>query len=147
MNKTPTPEIQRKQPPKEMRQEVREHLDALGAPPPHLQLASYSAGVDPSGLPSQIYDLLKRCQDRRIDGRPQAEDWEALWEFVLQNPAVQAGFVDQDTRFDATVQLMPYLHPKLRSVQVTGEIEHMIRVVPLTDADITKIKEHLKNDF
>ena len=80
-------------------------------------------------------------------GCPRAEDWEALWEFVLQNPAVQAGFVDQDTRFNATVQLMPYLHPKLKSVQVTGEIEHMIRVVPLTEADIIRIKEHLNNDF
>jgi len=141
------PEIQKLQKPKEMRQEVREHLDALGTPPPHLQLASYSAGVDPCGLPGQMFDLLKKCHDRCVDGCPRAEDWEAVWGFVLANPAVQAGFVDPDTRFNATVSLMPYLHPKLKAVHVTGELEHLVRVVPLTPADIRCLKEHMKNEF
>jgi hypothetical protein len=147
MTKEPIPEIQKKQKPKEMREEIREHLDGLGAPLPHLQLASYSAGVDPSGLPSRMYELLKQCNDRRQNGSPRAEDWDALWDFVVQNPAIQAGFVDQDMRFQAAVQLMPYLHPKLKSIQVSGELEHLVRVVPLTEEAIKRIKAHLDNDF
>ena len=130
-----------------MRQEIREHLDGLDTPPPHLQLASYSAGVDPCGLPGRMFDLLKQCNDRRVEGHPRAEDWEALWEFVTLNPSMHGGFVDQDTRFSATVALMPYLHPKLKSVHVTGELEHLVKVVPLTEADIERLKEHMRNEF
>lgn len=132
---------------KEMREEIKDHLAALGAPEPHIQLASYSAGVDPCGMVSMLYELLKQCHINRKEGQPRAVDWERVWAYLCENPALHGGIVDQDMRLTATKELMPYMHPKLKSVQVSGELSHLVRVEPLTDEDIDKLKERMKNEF
>jgi len=132
---------------KQLREEIDEHLDALGAPPVHIQLASYSAGIDPCGVVSQLWELLEQCHRYRVDGRPRATDWERLWDHVTENPALRGGVVDRELRLSATKELMPYLHAKLKAVHVSGELSHLVSVEPLTDEDIDKLKERMKNEF
>ena len=141
------PEDQKIKKPKVLREEIRDVLKGLGTPEPHIQLAYYSAGVDPCGGPSHFFDLMKKCQDRRVDGTPQPEDWEQLWEYFIEHPEFHMGFVDSDIRFAAANNLMPFLHPKLKSVEVSGELSHLIRVEPLTNEDIARLRGRLRNEF
>ncbi|MCK4960395.1 MAG: hypothetical protein KAT00_13365 [Planctomycetes bacterium] len=144
---TKLPEIQRKQPRRELREDIRIHLEALGCPEPHLLLASLSAGVDPRAIPGHLGLLLAKCHNGRQNGRPTADDWERLYEYFLEHPEIGAGVVDVDMSLTATIQLMPYLHAKLKSVHVTGELDHKVRVRPLTPEDIATLKQRMEGEF
>lgn len=141
------PEKQRVKPKKEMREEMRDVLEGLNHPEPHVAMAYYMAGVDPRQRPGQLYSLLKQCHERREDGRPRPEDWEAAWEFISTHPALQGEFVDQATSYAATKDMLPYIHPKLKAVHVSGELAHKVQVVPLTPEDVELLEERLRHDF
>lgn len=142
-------DIEKRKPKKlrEIREEIRDVLEGLGCPEPHIFLTHIMAGVDPRERPGRLFQLLKRCHDRREDGRPQAEDWERAWEFISSHPSLQGEFVDQQTSVGAAKDIMPYIHPKLKTVHVSGELSHLVRVVPLTDADIDRLQDRLADEF
>ena len=130
-----------------LREEIAQLCQGLGIPEPHEQLVYYSAGIDPTKAPSILAGLIQRCHERREDGRPRAEDWEALIDWWQAHPEYHGGIVDQDIRVSSATNLMPYMHPKLKSVEVSGELEHLVRVVPLTDEEIERVKDRLKNEY
>jgi hypothetical protein len=142
-----TPEIQKKLKPATLREDIRVHLQGLGCPEPHLLLASMAAGVDPRAIPDYLGQLIRQCHEHRRDGSPRPEDWEQLYDYYQRHPEIGAGVVDIDTSLTATIKLMPHLHPKLKSLEVSGDLEHKVRVRPLTDEDIQKLEEKLKGEI
>jgi hypothetical protein len=111
-------------------------------------MAYYSVGLNPSGKKDHFFELLKMCSKRQgPDGCPQAEDWERLIDYYRANPELHGGFVGPDVQYKATSDLMPFLFPKLKSVHVSGELEHLVKVVPLTKEDIASMEAHLNDEF
>jgi hypothetical protein len=144
---TNQPEIQKLTKPATLREDIRVHLKGLGCPEPHLILASLAAGVDPRAIPDSLGQLIRQCHEKRQNGSPRPEDWEKLYDYYQRHPEIGAGCVDVDTSLTATIKLMPHLHPKLKSLEVSGDLEHKVRVRPLTDEDIQKLEAKLKGEI
>jgi hypothetical protein len=132
----------------DLRHEVEKAAADLGCPEPHLFLTNVMAGADPRYAPSVLYTLVTEGADsENEEGLPPAEVWAQIKALVLENPLFEGEIIPLQESTSAAKELMAYSHPKLKAVQVTGELEHLVRVTPLTDEEIDRFNKRLFDDF
>ena len=111
-------------------------------------LAHIMAGSDPRHAPSTLYLLVERAaEEEDALGQIPVELWDAIKELVLGNPLFEGEIVPFEDSTQAARELMKYIHPKLKAVQVSGELEHMVRVTPLTDEEIDQFNKRMFDEF
>lgn len=117
--------------------EIDVALQGLGCPEPHIFLAHIQAGVDPRSGPGLVHELVRRGADN-LDATDQfpAEVCQQLMDYVLHNPLFEGETIPLQDSTMAARELLSYRQPKLKAVQVTGDMEHLVFVKPLTKSEI-----------
>jgi hypothetical protein len=128
--------------------EVDRALQDLGCPEPHIFLALIQAGVDPRFGPGQVHELVQRGADN-LDATDQfpAEVCQQLMDLVLHNPLFEGEIIPLQDSTMAARELLSYRQPKLKAVQVTGDMEHLVKVKPLTEDEIKKFDQFVFEEF
>lgn len=135
-------------PKKTLHEDIKDSLDGFGCPEPHVFMAQIMAGVDPRHAPGTLYSLVKLAADNETEtGAPHQNTWERIKEFVLDNPIFRGEFISLNESCTMAKELMGYLHPKRKAVEITGELNHLVQVVPLTDEDIERLEEKMRGEF
>lgn len=132
----------------DLKHEIAAAAGALGCPEPHIYLTSIMAGVDPRQGFSELYRLLQAmfvAEDKY--GRPSLETYTTLKKYVQANPHTQHEPIPAQDSTAAASQLMGYCHPKLQAVKVSGELEHLVKVVPLTKEEIERVEALIFDEF
>jgi hypothetical protein len=122
-----------------------------GAPAPGEFLARVMAGEDPRPLDSPLYTLVKRIAFREFSGQgesfPTPEEWSTVVCMVLDSDEYQRARVTMDQSIKAGERLMEYLHAKMRSIEVQGNLGIKLEVKPLTGEDLDAFKERFNDEF
>ena len=122
-----------------------------GSPAPGEFLARVMAGEDPRPLDSYLYTLVKRIAFREFSGSgenyPTPEEWATVVETVLGSDEYRKAPITIDQSLRATEKLMEYLHAKMRSIEVQGNLGIRLEVKPLTGEDLDKFKEKFDEEF
>lgn len=128
--------------------DVTTRLDALGTPEPHLFLCEIIAGVDPRGARGALHAAVVRALDTEdARGLPEADAWAVVRDIVLGNPCYQGEWVSLADSIAAARELMQYLHPKLKSSEVTAKITGTLGHVALTPSEIDEFNRRFLHDF
>lgn len=131
-----------------LKYEIEKTAADLGCPEPHLFLTHIMAGSDPRHAPSTLFLLVEKAAENEDGmGQPPADLWDQIKQLVLGNPLFEGEIVPLQDSWAAAKELMAYSHPKLKAVQVSGELEHLVRVTPLTDEEIDKFSRRMFDDF
>jgi hypothetical protein len=129
-----------------MRWEIEKYLQDINIPVPHLFLASIMAGIDPRPDKSQIFELVKEmAAEEDLDGKPDADAWEAL-KLLVFNEYQKESVVLGDS-IGASKELLQYMYPKKKAIEVTGEMGHLVKVVPLTKEEVDTFEKRFVEDF
>lgn len=113
-------------------------------------LASLMMGKDPRNIPSTLYLMIKRISMREWEGGksfPTPEEWEMIVTEVLGSGNYEKASVDIEMSQRAAAELMKYLHAKMKSVEVSGNINNTHVVTVLDGKDYDEFKERFKNEF
>ena len=108
-------------------------------PEPDEFLAEIMAGIDPRFATSPLYDLVTSVAHEQR--QPTPDEWSAVVEFVSENPAMKFSRVDLQISLAAAHKLFEHLHPKPKSLEITGEIEPIVRTLPLTEDELRAQKK------
>lgn len=128
--------------------EVEKKLDELGVPEPHLYLCEVMAGHDPRGsrgILAQQLDLIEEEED--LDGLPTLEQWQKLKRTIRTDPVLCGELVTLEDSIKASKEVLSYMHPKKKAIEVTGEMSHLVKVVPLTDGEVDTFEKRFNDEF
>ena len=129
-----------------MRWEIEKFLQDRNMPVPHLFLASIMAGVDPRPDKSQIFEMVKEmAAEEDLDGKPDADAWELLKALVFAN--YQKESVVLGDSIGASKELLQYMYPKKKAIEVSGEMGHLVKVVPLTKEEVDTFEKRFLDEF
>lgn len=138
--------IKRRQ--QDIRQDIEARLEDLGVPMPHLFLAEIVAGSDPRGGVGLLRTYVNLCKETEDDeGVPSAEAWGILRDLVLTHPAYAGDPVTLQESTAAARELLTYIAPKLKAVEVVGTLDSVVRIVPLTSEEIADFNKKFLDDF
>lgn len=127
--------------------ELRERVEALCSrvevPEPGEFLAALMAGRDPRKRDPLLRSLVLAAVrdaggDRSVP--PSPEDWSDIVDLVLDSGMYAEEPVPLETSYQAARGLMEYLHAKLKSVEVSADVNLSAAVVPLSDEEIARFK-------
>lgn len=133
------------------RGKARELFDAIGevckdagVDEPAGFLAAIMTGTDPRESVSRLYRLMiKIGEDTPTQGQ-----WEELRELVLDDPVYKPTRVSFQASQQAARSLLQYLHPRLRSMEVTGHLSAAIGITaPLTKEDVKSFEDWFTGEF
>jgi hypothetical protein len=126
--------------------EIEKKLDELGIPDPHLFLCDIMAGHDPRGN-GQLYVMMENAEkEEDLDGKPSAEDWQAIKDLVFGDPKYHGESVTLNDSVAAAKEALAYMYPKKKAVEVTGNMEHLVKVVPLTKEEIDLFEKRFMDE-
>ncbi len=126
--------------------EVTQKLQDMGIAEPHLFLCEVMAGHDPRGVPGQLFELVKSMSQNEDEfGAPNAEAWEMLKLLVFAEYKVDPITLARSA--DAAKELLTYMYPKLKNVEVSGDLEHLVKVVPLSKDEIDAFEKRFNDDY
>lgn len=117
---------------------------AFGGVLPAEALAQLLQGCDPRYDTSPLYDLVFDI-DKEDERMPTEPEWQRIRDMVLDNPDYRRARVGVKEVLEAAKVLMKYMHPALRSIEVTGDSKKPIILGDISDADHTKLLQVLKN--
>jgi len=122
-----------------------------GSPAPGEFLARVMAGEDPRPIDAPLYALVKRIAFREFSGQgdayPTPDEWSLITEVVLSTDEYKQARVGVEQSLRAAEKLMEYLHAKMKSVEVQGQLDVRLEVVPLTGDDLTEFKARFDDEF
>jgi hypothetical protein len=127
----------------ELRNQVADLCSRTEVPEPGEFLASLMSGVDPRKRDPLLRSLVLAAVreaggDRSVP--PSPEDWSDIADLVLDSGMYDSEPVPLETSYQAATKLMEYLHAKLKSVEVSADVNLSAAVVPLTDEEIERFK-------
>lgn len=127
----------------ELRDKVSRLCERTEVPEPGEFLASLMSGTDPRKrdplLRSLVLGVIRgNGGDRTVP--PSPEDWSFIVDVVLDSGLYDDEPVTLETSYAAAKELMNYLNAKLKAIELSGEVDHNVRVVPLTDEEIERFK-------
>jgi hypothetical protein len=129
-----------------MHWEIEKFLQDIDIPVPHLFLASIMAGIDPRPDKSQIFELVKEMiGNEDIEGLPSLDDWATLKNLVFEH--YQKEFVVLGDSIGASKELLQYMYPKKKAIEVSGEMGHLVKVVPLTKEEVDTFEKRFLDEF
>lgn len=128
--------------------EVEKKLDELGVPEPHLFLCEVMAGHDPRGNRGMLAQTIDGMEENEeVDGLPDLEQWKALKLLVRTDPVLCGELVTLEDSIKSAKEALSYMHPKKRAIEVTGEMEHLVKVVTLTKEEIDLFEKRFNDEF
>ena len=115
-----------------------------GVDEPAQFLASVMTGTDPREPVSELFRLvLKIGEDRPTQGQ-----WEELRTLVLESPAYKPTRVSFAASQKAAKTLLEYLHPKLKSTEVSARLSAAVGITaPLTPEDVKTFEDWFTGEF
>lgn len=131
---------------KTLNERISAVYERFGQPEPPEYLAYIGCGVDPSA-PNRLRDMVLEAQAAEIEGLPLLEDWQRIKELILSDPRYEGEPLYREERTEANMEILKYQYPKLKAVDVSGQLQHQISVKPLTKEEIEKFEESFFNDF
>lgn len=132
----------------DMKFEIEKKLGELGVPEPHLFMCEIMAGHDPRGnrgMLAQNIDLMEENED--LDGLPTIEQWQKLKTLVRTDPVLCGELVTLTDSIQATKEVLAYMYPKKKAIEVTGDMEHLVKVVPLTREEVDIFENRFNDEF
>ena len=128
--------------------EVSRKLEDMGISEPHLFLCEVMAGHDPRGAIGKLFQLIEEAvKSEDDDGLPDVMFWESIKELILEDPVLKCDPITLSKSADAAKELLMYMYPKLKNVEVSGDMEHLVKVVPLSKAEIDAFEKRFNDDF
>lgn len=128
--------------------EVTKRLDEMGVSEPHLFLCEIMAGHDPRGAIGKLYQLIEEASKSEDEfGLPDPMFWVSIKELILEDPVLKCDPISLGKSADAAKELLEYMHPKKKRLEVTGDMEHLVKVVPLTKEEIDSFEKRFNDDF
>jgi len=127
----------------QLRERVSRLCDRTDVPEPGEFLASLMSGSDPRRrdplLRSLVLAVVRESGgDQSIP--PNSEDWSEIVSLVLDSGLYETEPVPLEVSTAAARELLQYLEAKLKAVEVSGDLDVNLRVVPLTDDEIKRFK-------
>jgi hypothetical protein len=116
-------------------------LGVAGKSQPAEFLAKLVAGIDPRGRTSELYNLVRGIQ--KTGETPSKKQWEEIVDLVCRTDDYRDAPVSLEISTKAAIQLMEYLHPKLRATdtKISGKITSQVLYRPLSPADIETFED------
>lgn len=134
-------------------QQVDKTTGEAGAPGVGEFLACIMTGRDPRPIDSPLFTLVKRIAMRQYDmsimsaSMPNEFEWSEIVNIVLNSGLYQKAFVDVKQSQQAAEKLMEYLHAKMKSVELSGSIDHHIKIEPLTGRALEAFKDRFEEEY
>jgi hypothetical protein len=129
-------------------EQVEVTTKSLGGQLPGAFLASVMSGYDPREVDSPLFTLVKKISFRDLEGGenfPTPEEWLAVSEEILSGGYERARVpVEQSQR--AAEKLMEFLHAKMKAVELSGQVETVVKVEPLTGEELERFRERFNRD-
>lgn len=130
----------------DMQWEIEKRLQDRDMPMPHEFLADIMCGIDPRKEQGRLFELVKSmAADENEDGLPSYEAWEALKQLVFEKYKSEKVYLTDS--MNASKELMQYMYPKKKSVEVSGDLAHLVKVVPLTKEEIDTFEKRFLDEF
>ncbi len=127
---------------------IKEITDETGASPPAAFLVRVMSGEDPrkQGKTSELFDLVFTvCNEMR---RPDDWEWERIEELVIESDLYRPAAVSFKASLFAAEELMKYQHAKLKSIDLSANINMKVQVVePLTYEDVETFEASFWSKF
>ncbi len=129
--------------------EVTKKLQDMGIEDPHLFLCEIMAGHDPRGTIGKLYQYVEEASKAEDieTGLPPIDFWKLIKELVFEDPVLKCDPISLGKSADAAKELLAYMYPKLKNVEVSGDMEHLVKVVPLSKEEIDKFEKRFISDF
>ena len=119
--------------------------DKHNLPEPALFLAEVMAGKDPREPVSRLYKAVDAVTEGE---RPTADQWQAIRDMVLNDPAFMPRRLDADTSIKAAERLVDYMHPKLKAIEVSAQVAATVAITkPLTAEEIEEFGRKWSGEF
>ncbi len=129
-----------------MQWEIEKRLQDHNMPMPHEFLADIMAGIDPRPDKSEIFKLVRDMViEEDEEGLPPYEMWEALKTLVVTKYEKEKVVLGDS--IGASKELLQYMFPKKKSVEVSGDMAHLVKVVPLTKEEIDTFEKRFIDEF
>lgn len=137
-----------KKPAMDLKYEVETKLQDMGIPDPHLFLCEIMAGHDPRGSIGKLYQLIQEAVESENDlGLPDLQFWVSIKNLIFEDPVLRNDPIPLSDSTSAAKELLMYLFPKLKNVEVSGDMEHLVKVVPLSKAEIDELEKRFNDEF
>lgn len=129
--------------------EVTQKLQDMGIAEPHLFLCEVMAGHDPRGAIGKLYQYVEEASKAEDieTGLPPVEFWNLIKELVSEDPVLKCDPITLSKSADAAKELLMYMYPKLKNVEVSGDLEHLVKVVPLSKDEIDAFEKRFNDDY
>jgi hypothetical protein len=129
---------------KELFAEIEQICKEGGVDEPARFLASVMTGSDPREPVSPLYRMfLKIGEDPPTPGQ-----WRELRDLVLGDPAYKPTRVSFTASAKAAKSLLEYLHPKLKSTEVSARLSAAIGITaPLSPEDVQTFEDWFSGEF
>ncbi len=126
----------------ELRAKVSELCERTDVPEPGEFLASIMSGIDPRRKESSLVRIVREMNDELGDDDPgpDRDSWDFLASYVLGSGLFETEPVSLEVSYAAAKELMNYLNAKLKAIELSGDVDVNVRVVPLTDEEIERFK-------
>lgn len=127
--------------------EIKEAVKREGVPEPIPFLVAIMAGRDPRPGIGALKDAVLKAEESETRGRPNAELWTKVKELVLYNPLYEREPVAVQDSQSASKELLSYQHSKKKAVHVSGSMEHLVTVEPLTAKEAALVDDELFDEI
>lgn len=127
--------------------EIKEAVRREGVPEPIPFLVAIMAGRDPRPGIGALKAAVLKAEESEVKGQPEAEFWDKVKEMVLYNPLYEREPVAVQDSQSASKELLSYQHSKKKAVHVSGSMEHLVTVEPLTAKEAELVDNELFDDF
>lgn len=128
-----------------LKQRINSLCKQTNTPLPAEFLASVMAGIDPRKEEGSLYKLINKIA---LSGkRPNKEQWNIICDIVLSSDAYMKDRVDSVTSIKAAEKLIEFLEPKLKAVELSGTLNHNVKVAPMDKEEVKLFKKWWKETF
>lgn len=121
-----------------------------GTPSPGAFLATVMSGEDPRPVESELFTLVKRIAFRDLMGGdpfPTKEEWVQVMNIVMGSDAYVKTPLDASMSVRAAEKLMDFLHAKMKAIELSGATTHLVKVEPLSPAEVDLFTERFQDEF
>lgn len=120
----------------------------LGGQLPGAFLASIMSGYDPREIDSPLFTITKKISFRDLEGGenfPTKEEWDAISTIILSG-GYEKTRVPVEHSQRAAERLMEFMHAKMKAIELSGNLDMVVKVEPLTGEELDRFHERFNRD-